>query len=309
MFGTRNARAVLLPRLARLSGLLPLTALMASRRQIGWMLGRAPGLRGRVQTAMAAALGPEGYTRDHVDAYFRHLANLAVFSAEAFRSGIHAVAERYRIDALDPYQRALEHGRGALMVCPHLFGHELLAGAASAKFPVTFIVRRSPNPEYEALKSRWYGALGVEVVYRPQRGADAGGLTEMRAAVRALRANRVLALTPDIIRRPGTGVRVRLFGRDVDLPGGAFYLAVRVGAPLFCSFFREEGGRYQAWTDEPMAIAVTGDRDRDIAVAAQEWADRFERFVRAHPDMWQFWLDKRWRRWLTSAAPLGASDR
>jgi lauroyl/myristoyl acyltransferase len=54
---------------------------------------------------------------------------------------------------------------------------------------------------------------------------------------------------------------------------------------------------------------VTGDRDRDIAVAAQEWAGRFERFVRAHPDMWQFWLDKRWRRWLTAAAPLGASDR
>jgi lauroyl/myristoyl acyltransferase len=272
------------------------------------MLGRAPGLRNRVQTAMAAALGPEGYTRDHVDAYFRHLADLAVFSAEAFRSGIHATAvERYRIDALlDPYHRALQQGRGALMVCPHLVGHELLAGATSAKLPVTFLVRRSPNPEYEALKSRWYAALGVEVVYRPQRGADAGGLTEMRAAVRALRANRVLALTPDLLRRPGTGVRVRLFGRDVDLPGGAFYLAVRVGAPLFCSFFQEEGGHYRAWTDEPMAIAVTGDRDRDIAVAAQEWADRFERFVRAHPDMWQFWLDKRWRRWLT---PLGASDR
>ena len=44
----------------------------------------------------------------------------------------------------------------------------------------------------------------------------------------------------------------------------------------------------------------------DIAGAAQEWADRFERFVRAHPDMWQFWLDKRWRRWLASPA---ASDR
>jgi lauroyl/myristoyl acyltransferase len=308
MFGTRRARAVLLPRLARLSGLLPLAALTAGRRQIGWMLGRAPGLRDRVQTAMAAALGPEGYTRDHVDAYFRHLADLAVFSAEAFRSGIRAAGvERYRIDALlDPYQRALQHGRGALMVCPHLIGHELLAGATAAKLPVTFLVRRSPNPEYEALKSRWYAALGVEVVYRPQRGADVGGLTEMRAAIRALRANRVLALTPDLVRRPGTGVRVRLFGRDVDLPGGAFYLAIRVGAPLFCSFFREEGGRYRAWTDEPMAIAVTGDRHLDMAVAAQEWADRFERFVRAHPDMWQFWLDKRWRRWLTS---LGASDR
>ena len=189
------------------------------------------------------------------------------------------------------------------MIGPHLIGHELVVGASTAELPVTVLVRRSSRPEYEALKAQWYAALGLEIVHRPQRGADDGGLGEMLTAVRTLRKNRVLALTPDLLRRPGTGVRVRLFGREADLPAGAFFLAVRAGAPLLSSFFWEENGRYWARTD-PLELAPTGDRARDVAAVAQEWATRFEQFVRAHPDMWLFWLDRRWRRWLM-AAPAG----
>jgi lauroyl/myristoyl acyltransferase len=314
MFGAHGPRAVLLPRLVRLMRRrVPVPWLVARRRQIGWTLAHAPGLRRRVEAAMTAALGPDGFTPVQVDAYFHHLADLAVFSAVAYTSGIHSDGlKRHWPDTrgpLDPYHRALARGRGALMVCPHLIGHELLAGAASAELPVTFLARRSAQPEYAALKAQWYAALGVEVVYRSRRGADAGRLAEMTAAVRTLRSNRVLAVTPDLIRRRGTGVTVQLFGRDADLPIGAFYLAARVGAPLLCSFLWEADGRYWARTDEPMEIGTTGDRDRDVQMLAQEWATRFERFVRAHPDMWQFWLDKRWRRWLTQAAPAPAVGR
>jgi lauroyl/myristoyl acyltransferase len=305
----RSARAVLLPRLARLVRVAPVPLLVARRRQIGWLLGRAPGARHRVDKAMAAALGPDGYTPAHVDAYFRHLADLVVFSAAAFRSGIRSLGlERYWGDPaapVIPYHRALERGRGALMVCPHLIGHEIVAGGSTAELPVTVLVRRSSRPEYEALKMQWYAALGVEVVHRPQRGSDDNGLAEMTAAMRALRKNRVLALTPDLIRRPGTGVPVRLFGRQAELPAGAFFLAVRAGAPLLSTFFWEEGGRYWGRTDGPMEIVSTGDRDRDVAAMAQEWTTRFERFVRAHPDMWLFWLDKRWRRWLAAPSSVG----
>ena len=305
----RNARAALLPPLARLVRLAPVPLLLAGRRQIGWLLGRAPGAHRRVRTAMAAALGPDGYTPAHVDAYFRHLADLLVFSLAAFRSGIHSVGlERYWTDPaapMRPYHRALEQGRGALMVGPHLIGHELVTGGSTAELPVTVLVRRSSEPAYEALKMRWYAALGVEVVHRPQRGTDDHGLAEMAAAMRALRKNRVLALTPDLIRRPGTGVPVRLFGRRAELPAGAFFLAVRARAPLLCSFFWEENGRYRART-ESVEIVASGDRDRDVALVAQEWTTRFERFVRAHPDMWLFWLDKRWRRWLATSAGVGA---
>lgn len=298
----RNARAVVLPRLARLVRVMPVPLLIARRRQIGWLLGRAPGLRRRVRAAMAAALGPDGGRPEQVDAYFRHLGDMLVFSAAVFRDGIEANGlRRYWADptaSIAPYHRALEGGRGALMVSPHLINHELVAGGSTAELPVTVLVRRSSQPGYEALKTGWYRALGVEAIHRPQRGGDDRGLGEMTAAMRALRKNRVLALTPDLLRRPGTGVPVRLFGRRAELPAGAFFLAVRAGAPLLCTFFWEEDGLYRLRTEGPIEIVPSGDRDRDVAAMAQEWTTRFERFVRAHPDMWLFWLDKRWRRWL-----------
>ena len=258
---------------------------------------------------MTAALGPRGYTSTHVDAYFRHLADLVGFSAAVFRAGVHAAGvARYLADmeaSIAAYRRALERGRGALMVCPHLIGHEVVAGASTAALPITVLVRAASEPAYEAIKMQWYAALGVEVVLRPRHRAADQGLTEMTAALRALRLGRVLAVTPDLLRAPGSGVTVRLFGREATLPPGAFFLAVRTGTPLLCSFFWEEGGVYRVRTDEPIEIVRTDDRDRDVADVAQAWATRFETFVREHPDMWLFWLDKRWRRWL--AAPRVAA--
>ncbi|HEU4754197.1 MAG TPA: lysophospholipid acyltransferase family protein, partial [Armatimonadota bacterium] len=121
---------------------------------------------------------------------------------------------------------------------------------------------------------------------------------EMTAALRALRKNRVLALTPDLLQKPGRGIPVRLFGRQAELPAGPFFLATRTGAPLLPSFFHREAGRYRLWTHEPLS-ASGEDHDAAMREMAQRWAALFEAFVREHPDMWQFWLDKRWSAWLT----------
>jgi lauroyl/myristoyl acyltransferase len=309
----RGARALLLPRLTRLVDVVPLPLLIARRRQIGWLLGRVPGLRRRVATAMSAALGRDGFRPEHVTGYFDHLADLIVLSAAAFRWGIRAAGlGRYSGDpgaAARPYHDALARGRGALMVSPHLIGHELAVGECTAELPVTVLVRRSSRPEYEAVKMRWYAALGLQVVHRPQRGTDDGGLGEMTAAVRVLRRNHVLALTPDLLRRPGTGVTVQLFGRPVDLPAGAFFLAARTGAPMLSSFLWEKDGRYWGRTDGPIEFVPTGDRERDVTAIAQEWTTGFERFVREHPDMWLFWLDRRWRRWLLDTPAPDPGER
>jgi lauroyl/myristoyl acyltransferase len=234
-----------------------------------------------------------------VNDYFRHLADLAAFSAVVLERGVHdpGLAREWvhDPDAEERYAAALEKGKGVLMVCPHLIGHEIMAGTASRKAPVTAMVRKSPDAEYEAIKQRWYSALGVQIAYRPQKGAKHSALTEMTTALRALRKNQILALTPDLVQAPGTGVPVRLFNRNLELPAGPFFLAVVTGAPLMPSFFHHEGGRYRLWTHEPLRIAEDLERDAAIADAAQRWATLFEQFVREHPDMWQFWLDKRWR--------------
>jgi KDO2-lipid IV(A) lauroyltransferase len=297
----KNLRTRLAPRIVKLGRYVPNSLLLAARGPLSLAFRSIPGWRRKVAEGMAAALGPDGFERRHVDEYFRHLADLAAFSAAVLQRGVKGAGlEREWVH--DPeserrYLEALELGKGVIMVGPHLVGHEIMVGTAASKGPITVLVRKSPDAEYEAIKQQWYSALGVNVAYRPQKGTHSA-LGEMTVALRALRKNQILAITPDLTQESGTGVPVRLFNRTIHLPAGAFFLSVVTGAPLMPSFFHREDGRYQLWTHEQIPVAEGLDRDAAVADLAQRWATLFEQFVREHPDMWQFWLDKRWRKTL-----------
>ena len=145
----------------------------------------------------------------------------------------------------------------------------------------------------------WYRATGMEIVYRPN-GAGSE-MRELVAAVTALRANKILGITPDLLQDPGKGVQVTLFGRKAWLPPGPAYLASRTGASLVPSFFWNDGKRYRLSCEAPIEVRGSGDREAIVQEAMQEWSRLFEQFLRRHPDMWLFWLDKRWGRWIEAA--------
>lgn len=296
----RTLRAALAPPLLGALRVVPPGLLVRSRPLLAGVLRRSP-LRSRVENSMAAALGAGGFERRHVDAYFRHLADLVCFSLIAVRRSVRAPALRERWQVMpelgDQIDAALAAGRGALVVGAHMVTHELATGSAAHRWPIATVVRRSPDARYEALKLRWYAALGVGVVHSPGKSQALG---EMTAVLRTLRRNHVLAITPDLLQKRGTGVPVRIFGREAELPAGAFFLAARTGAPLIPTYMHEEGG-YQLWARPVLAADGKADREAAVADLAQRWAALFEEFLRAHPDMWQFWLDKRWSNWLARA--------
>jgi hypothetical protein len=59
--------------------------------------------------------------------------------------------------------------------------------------------------------------------------------------------------------------------------------------------------------EEPIEVDKEGDTESAVQAGMQEWCHHFERFVRRHPDMWLFWLDKRWGRWLAEAPAAGSA--
>jgi lauroyl/myristoyl acyltransferase len=296
----RNLRTRLAPRIAGMCRYAPIPMLLAFRRPLGALLATVPGWRSGVNQTMAAALGPDAYSQTHVRDYFRHLADLIAYTAIAYRSGVEdprLVREwTYHPEDRKQYEDVGALGKGVILVGPHLVCHEIAVGWIAREHPVTVFVRKSPDPQYEAVKQRWYQALGMHVSYRAQPKAGVEGLAEMTAALRALRKNHLLAITPDLVRKPGTGLPVQLFGRTIELPAGAFFLAQRTGSPLMPSFFHREENTYRLWTHPPMYADPEEDRDAAIVTLAQRWATLFEAFVREHPDMWQFWLDKRWKQ-------------
>jgi lauroyl/myristoyl acyltransferase len=297
---TRNLVAAVL----HASRFVPSGALLNSRRALGRLLYAHGSLRRQVHTGMAAALGPDAVPDCAVRSYFEHVADLVAFSVLTLRHGFAASGledEFVPEESQEIMRRALAGGRGILLIGPHLVCHELGIARLNQFWPVVGIIRHSADPVHERRKLSWYGATGIRVVYRP--GPDGGSeLREMAAALGALRENRMLGINADLLQEPGKGVVVRLFGREACLPPGPAFLALRTGAPLIPCFHWKDGDRYRLYCEEPVEIPSTRDREEAVRAGMQEWARRFERFIARHPDMWLFWLDKRWAAWLRQPA-------
>ena len=50
--------------------------------------------------------------------------------------------------------------------------------------------------------------------------------------------------------------------------------------------------------DRASLLLDASDRDAAIRAGVQEWCRWFEQKLRANPENWLFWLDKRWSKFL-----------
>ena len=180
---------------------------------------------------------------------------------------------------------------------PHWSGHEIMAADHRRRHPIVMLVRQASTPERASRKLKWYRALergnraAAEAVPRRSRTRS--------AYLKVLKSGKILAITPDILADPEQGVETPIFGRPARLNGGAFALAIAAGAPLIRAC-----GRWQSTSsvslmfDRAPPPPDSDDREAAIRAAVQDWCQWFEEKLRANPENWQFWLDKRWSRFL-----------
>jgi lauroyl/myristoyl acyltransferase len=103
--------------------------------------------------------------------------------------------------------------------------------------------------------------------------------------------------------RSRQGVAVQIFGRPARLHGGAFAIAMAARSPMLRSYFSWQSDTrvIVRWANVAMP-RDTGDRDAAIRTAVQDWCLWFEDKLRANPENWLFWLDKRWSRFLRDSS-------
>jgi lauroyl/myristoyl acyltransferase len=270
--------------------------------------GGLPILRSRVRQNIRMALGRDvpGQT---ISAYFRHAGWCFSRSLSTFHRGVMAtpVPEEISFDeSVRLLDEAVSEGRGVVLTAPHWAGHELAAAVINRRHPMAMLVRQAASPEAMKRKLAWYDALGVEVVLRP---AGESMIKEAVAYLKILKAGKLLAITPDLLADPPRGIETRLFGRQARLHGGAFALALLAQAPMIRVFGRwSSDSSAVVMFDRAPAIPGAGDRDAAVRAAAQDWCRWFEEKLRANPENWLFWLDKRWSRFLRATPRTFGSE-
>jgi phosphatidylinositol dimannoside acyltransferase len=177
-------------------------------------------------------------------------------------------------------------GTGAILCLPHLGAWEWAAFWLNVVHgdPVTAVAEQIEPPEL----AEWFIGLrnqfGIEVV---PFGPDAAS-----ACVRALKANRLLALPSDR-DLSGTGVRVTFFGEETTLPGGPATLALRTGAPLIPVSCYFDNDRHLGIALPPLDTERRGKLREDVARVTQDMALALEELVRRAPDQWHL-LQPNW---------------
>lgn len=180
------------------------------------------------------------------------------------------------IEGLEELRRALELGRGAIVVTAHVGPYELAAAyLAVIGLPVHAMVE-DIDPETNAALRAYRSATGLQLISRN---------TGVRSLYRLLAQGQCVLLVADRVIGKGSGDLMVPFGNSSRaIPTGPAALALATGAPLVIGHIvrsSSPGARYHLRID-PAISPVGHSRDE----LTRTIGARFNTLVQAHPDQW-----------------------
>jgi lauroyl/myristoyl acyltransferase len=275
----------------------PVGAQRSAARSLAALAYRIPKIRRAVRENMRLALGQD-VPAQAVHLYFQHLGWFWASALATFNRGFAAtpVPTEVKFDqSIRVLDEAAAEGNGVVLTSAHWCGHELAGAAINVRHPMVMLVRPAATSEHEARKTKWYRAVGVEIVVRP---SGTSRIKDAAAYLNVLRRGKMLAITPDLLADTEQGVETFIFGRPARLYGGAFALAISARAPLIRLSFEWQPDSSLLLKFDRAPLPDAADRASAIRMAVQDWCRWFEDRLRANPENWLFWLDKRWSRFL-----------
>jgi lauroyl/myristoyl acyltransferase len=283
----------------------------------GLPTGMSSGLLGGLgAVARAAYFLPGGHLRrtvgnfcraagrtDPWPVYSRMVDNLESAALHFARLHRYGRAELVEHTVLDPVmeaecQRLGGLGQGLIILAPHCAGAVLSSARLNQFRPTVLLVREPRQPDRCQLMLEYIRKLGPEYIL----ARNTPPATVMRQMVRALRENKVVVGTTDLVHSGPETVETHIFGQRIHSPGWPARLSARLGTPILPGYIHMDGRQIRLLSD-------TGYVEPDIERSTQRWIGSFERFFRQYPSDWVFMLDKNWSRILAdAAAPSLASN-
>lgn len=196
-----------------------------------------------------------------------------------------------RVDNVDALARALDRGKGALILTGHFGNFEVATIAGLRHFPHMrgrfHFIRR-------AIRPRWLDAL---VTRRFRRGGFGvlGKRGSLDAILERLEAGDLVVFPFDQHASPPDGIAVDFFGH----PAGSFkslaIMALATGAPVVpASSWREADGSHVLRFEEALPLLECDNVNEEIRRNTRAYNAMMEILVLRHPEQW-YWVHRRWK--------------
>ena len=191
-------------------------------------------------------------------------------------------------DGLENYQQAAARGQGVLYLTAHVGPWELSSFAHSLHgYPLAYVNRPLDNPWVDRLVNRYRCLGGNRAIDRRQAA---------RAIFEELARGGAVGILMDQNVLEGDGnVFADFFGPPASTTAGLARIALRTEAAVVPVFvlWDEEKGKYRLRFEPALALARTGDAERDVLENTARFNQVIEEVVRRYPDQW-LWIHRRW---------------
>ncbi len=191
-------------------------------------------------------------------------------------------------EGFENYDAAQRRGKGVLFLTAHLGGWEIGSFAHSVYgHPLHVVVRALDNKYLDRMVER-HRTLHGNSTFEKQDFA--------RGLLAAMHAGETVGLLMDQNMMPPAGVFVSFFGVPACTAAGLARLALRTDASVVPAFTIWDATlrKYRITFAPRLALAHSGDDERDVLDATQLFTSVIEDYVRKHPDQW-LWVHRRWK--------------
>jgi len=260
------------------------TALTRSLAWLAWILG----VRRRFALENLAIAFPELTQKQRRALARRNYLHLGTCAAEFLRSP--ALSDEELFAMVEPtgwakLQPFFEGKKGFIAATAHIGNFELFGVyGARRKVPLTILTRELKG----GANANWVKNRTLAGIREIHKGMD-----NLVAAVNAGEALAVLIDQNMLLKR---AVFVPFFGKLAATTPAPAVVAERTGAPVFLTMMiRKPEGTYEMCVEGPFHFErKSEDRAEDIRAFTAMLNDRFEHYVRQHPEQW-FWMHRRWK--------------
>ncbi len=197
-----------------------------------------------------------------------------------------ALLSRVAVHGEGHLRRALEEGRGVILLTAHFGSWELAAATLAARgFPMNAIGAEQRDPRITDLVAALREAVGVRTI---GKGFD------LKGALRCLRRGEILGVLLDQDAR-SAGVVVPFLGYPASTPYGPVKMAAKLGARVVPLFMvrRPDGRSHDLFLLPSLEEAGGRPFGEDETASAALCNEVLSAWIVRHPDHWM-WLYPRW---------------
>ena len=201
----------------------------------------------------------------------------------------HILKEKVGIEGRQNLDKALDRGKGVILVSAHFGNFPLLLGRLAVDgYKTCGIMRPMHDARVEKIFLEKREKYGVRTIYSQPRNECVNN------TISALRNNELVFIPID--QNFGTGgVFVNFFGKKAATATGPVILAQRTKAALVpCFILRQPGDKHKIIFEPELELTEGKDPQDTVLINIQRLTDIIEAYIRKYPAEWG-WIHRRWK--------------